>query len=219
MHIDLEWFKLMGADGLNPLLPVETARFGSATPFFLSDLGKKNCFVDWFVWMMILQKLSFLDEWLINEGDTTTSLSISLEVKQFRALRPTRSLAYLSLARASSSKEGENNATTPRCWYDVEGSYTEQEKGDVENLSGIPSLWFWPLPTSQKKGTRGTKAAWGFDFACQVAKFIIIGVGSSSTTLMGRGERNIHCSEEEEMLSYTPHGDNPFSSLGWMGKY
>jgi hypothetical protein len=140
-------------------------------------------------------------------------------VKQFKALHPTRSLAHLSLARASSSKEDENNATTPRCWYNVEGSYTEPEKGDIENLSGIPSLWFRPLPMSQKKGMGGARAAWGFDFACQVAKFIITCARSSSATLMGRGERNIHCSEEEEMLSYTPHGYNPFSSLGWMGKY
>jgi hypothetical protein len=79
--------------------------------------------------MMILQKLSFSDEWLIYDGDTAASRLTSPAPKRFTArrhvsLRPSRSLAHLSPARASSFREDDNDAITPRCRYDVEGSYT-----------------------------------------------------------------------------------------------
>jgi uncharacterized protein YxjI len=75
------------------------------------------------------KKLSFSDEWLIYDGDTAASRSTSPTPKRFTArrhvsLRPSRSLAHLSPARASSFREDDDGATTPRCRYDVEGSYT-----------------------------------------------------------------------------------------------
>jgi hypothetical protein len=79
--------------------------------------------------MIIEQKLSFSNEWLIYDGDKAASPSSAPAPKQFTArrhvsLRPTRTLARLSPVRASSFREDEDGgAATLRCRYDVEGSY------------------------------------------------------------------------------------------------
>ncbi|KAL6620014.1 hypothetical protein ACP70R_035153 [Stipagrostis hirtigluma subsp. patula] len=68
------------------------------------------------------KKLSFADEWLIYDGDAAaTPSSAAAPPKRFTArrhlsLRPTRSLAHLSPARAPAGP-------APSCRYDVEGSY------------------------------------------------------------------------------------------------
>ncbi|TVU18686.1 hypothetical protein EJB05_34797 [Eragrostis curvula] len=73
------------------------------------------------------KKLSFSDEWLIYDGDMAASPSAAPAPKRFTArrhvsLRPTRSLAHLSPARAPACAD-DGTAAAPSCRYDVEGSY------------------------------------------------------------------------------------------------
>uniref|UniRef100_A0A0A9FVU0 Protein LURP-one-related 8 n=1 Tax=Arundo donax TaxID=35708 RepID=A0A0A9FVU0_ARUDO len=71
------------------------------------------------------KKLSFADEWLIYDGDTAAAPSAARAPKRFTAqrhvsLRPMRSLAHLSPARAPVCADA---GAAPSCRYDVEGSY------------------------------------------------------------------------------------------------
>uniref|UniRef100_A0A0D9ZX78 Protein LURP-one-related 8 n=1 Tax=Oryza glumipatula TaxID=40148 RepID=A0A0D9ZX78_9ORYZ len=75
------------------------------------------------------KKLSFADEWLIYDGDAASPAAPApkrFTARRHVSLRPTKSLAHLSPARASSSAAaGGGSATAPSgaCRYDVEGSY------------------------------------------------------------------------------------------------
>uniref|UniRef100_A0A0E0DPQ3 Protein LURP-one-related 8 n=1 Tax=Oryza meridionalis TaxID=40149 RepID=A0A0E0DPQ3_9ORYZ len=75
------------------------------------------------------KKLSFADEWLIYDGDAASPAAPApkrFTARRHVSLRPTKSLAHLSPARASSSAAaatGAANAPSGACRYDVEGSY------------------------------------------------------------------------------------------------
>ncbi|KAL5229577.1 hypothetical protein ABZP36_028353 [Zizania latifolia] len=69
------------------------------------------------------KKLSLADEWLVYDGDAASPSPSAPAPKRFTArrhvsLRPTKSLAHLSPARASAG-----GVAAPSCRYDVEGSY------------------------------------------------------------------------------------------------
>ncbi|KAL5202962.1 hypothetical protein ABZP36_013914 [Zizania latifolia] len=105
-------------DGAGDLVfRVETYAGGSSRQVVLMDADGRALLT------VRRKKLSLADEWIIYDGDAATPSSPApkrFTARRHVSLRPTKSLAHLSPARAPA---GGAAAAAPSCRYDVEGSY------------------------------------------------------------------------------------------------